>query len=290
MTPAVRLSYLASSALEAIRGRGRACPSCGCTESSVAARKYVVTALRRCRACELLFRAPTTDAGESGRFYQRAYAQGFTTAMPAPAELEALTASGFRGTEKDYSTNVAVLQALGCGAGARVFDYGCSWGYGSWQLMRAGYSVSAFEISVPRADYARSRLGIDVHATLDAVRGPFDVFFSSHVLEHLPSVAEAIRLAKRLVRPGGWFVAHTPNGSEAYRVVNPRGWMGSWGLVHPNLLDDRFYLRAFGDVPLLIASSPYDFLAIARSSAQNSAEPTVLDLRGPELLAIARLG
>ena len=290
MTTTARIAYLASSTWKGLCRRGLACPSCGSRQSRLSVRKHVVTALRRCSACDLLFRTPTSDARESGRFYQRAYAQGFTTRMPGPAELAELMAAGFRGTEKDYADNIAVLQAIGCGGGTRLFDYGSSWGYGSWQLMRAGYTVCAFEISVPRADYARSRLGIDAHSTLDAVQGPFDVFFSSHVLEHVPSVSDAIGLAKRLLRPGGWFVAHTPNGSEAYRAVNPEGWLQSWGLVHPNLLDDRFYARAFEDVPSLLASTPYDRPAIAQWAADGVRTSTVLDLRGPELLSIARIG
>src|SRR5262249_46162019 len=48
VTAATRISYLAGSAVKTIRGRGLACPSCGSTESTLAARKYLVTALRRC--------------------------------------------------------------------------------------------------------------------------------------------------------------------------------------------------------------------------------------------------
>jgi 2-polyprenyl-3-methyl-5-hydroxy-6-metoxy-1,4-benzoquinol methylase len=289
VTTTARIAYLASSTWKGLCRRGVACPSCGSRQSSLSARKHVLTALRRCGSCDLLFRTPTSDARESARFYQHAYAQGFTTLMPTPAELAELMRAGFRGTEKDYSSNIDVLHALGCRAGARLFDYGCSWGYGSWQLMRAGYDVCAFEISVPRADYARASLGVDVHSTLDAVRGPFDVFFSSHVLEHVPSVSDAIRLAKRVLRPGGWFVALTPNGSDAYRAVSRESWMKSWGLVHPNLLDDRFYARAFEDVPLLLASTPHDLPAIARWAADPRTS-VVLDLRGAELLSIARIG
>ena len=138
-------------------------------------------------------------------FYQTRYSQGFTTDTPSPAQLDALKASGFKGTEKDYTQNLAVLRAIGCRPGARLFDYGCSWGYGSWQLVQAGYDVTAFEISVPRADYARIHLGINVQTRPEDVQGPFDAFFSSHVPEHVTSVADTLCLARRVLetRTGG---------------------------------------------------------------------------------------
>ena len=79
-------------------------------------------------------------------------------------------------------------------------------------------------------------------------------------------------------------------GSDAYRAINREAWMKSWGFVHPNLLDDRFYARVFEGLPSLLASTPYDLQAIARWAAAGPLESTVLDLRGPELLSIARIG
>src|SRR5687768_14606475 len=94
-------------------------------------RKYLVTTLRRCRRCQLLFRAPTSTHEEQEAFYQEEYQQGFTTDLPDERTLSAYLTSEFRGGEKDYTAYLRVLDALGVLPGQRLFDFGCSWGYGS---------------------------------------------------------------------------------------------------------------------------------------------------------------
>jgi 2-polyprenyl-3-methyl-5-hydroxy-6-metoxy-1,4-benzoquinol methylase len=279
-----KLTYLLRSAQKRLRGEGSQCPSCGSGRSAVVARKYLITELRRCESCRLLYRAPTTTKDENAAFYQEEYSQGFTTSVPSRPELDDLLRRGFRGTEKDYSPYVAVLNALGVGPGARLLDFGCSWGYGSWQLQRAGFRVTSFEISRPRCKFARDNLGLDAHAELGEISGPFDVVFSAHVLEHVPVVSEAIAVGRRLLRNGGWFVAFTPNGSHSLRLRRPAEWMSLWGQVHPNFLDPEFYRHTFGR-GLLLASAPYDLDAIKRWSGAEACE---LDLGGDELLVVAR--
>jgi SAM-dependent methyltransferase len=283
-----QLTYLLRSGRKLVWREGLICPSCGSSRHDVVERKYLVTALRRCRDCELLFRTPTSTAAEDYSFYQSRYSQGLTTSMPTRAELNDLLERRFRGTEKDYSTYLAVLAALGAEPGDRVLDFGCSWGYGSWQLTDAGYKVVAYEISESRCRYAREELGVDARTNLDQRLDPVDVFFSAHVLEHVPSVGQVIDLARRVVKPGGWFVAFTPNGSNQARQTHGAIWSKWWGLVHPNFLDDRFYRRAFPSERCLLVSDPYDAAGIREwaSSAGESASGT---LSGYELLIAAQL-
>lgn len=285
----VRLSYFLYCLKRLLAGEGASCPSCGSPESRVVSRKYVVTALRRCNRCKILFRSPTTTPDKSENFYQSTYSQGFTTTLPSAEELERLKQAGFKKSEKDYSRHISMLSAIGCKPGEALLDYGCSWGYGSWQLARAGYRVCGYEISVTRCNFARSHLDIEAYTQPEDVQGPFDIFFSSHVLEHVPSVSESIRFARRVLRPGGWFVAYTPNGSEYFRRHEPWAWNQHWGLVHPNFLDEDFYQSIFRSDPHLVTSSPYDLEKIARwaSTAEDS---LTLDLAGSELVVIARLG
>jgi 2-polyprenyl-3-methyl-5-hydroxy-6-metoxy-1,4-benzoquinol methylase len=98
---------------------------------------------------------------------------------------------------------------------------------------------------------------LKVHSSLLDVTGPFDIFFSSHVLEHVPSVREAIDFGFRILKPGGIFVAVTPNGSAEFRKNHPSAWHKLWGLVHPNFLDDIFYRSIFADNPIFLSSDPY---------------------------------
>jgi 2-polyprenyl-3-methyl-5-hydroxy-6-metoxy-1,4-benzoquinol methylase len=282
-----RARYLLNSAQKRIKNVGHSCPSCGCRDSSVLARKYIVTELRRCGSCMLAFRTPTTSKEENAEFYQEDYSEGVTTTLPSDAELKELLACEFRGTEKDYTHYTKLLVALGVEPHSRVFDFGCSWGYGSWQLQRAGFNVRSYEISKRRCAFARDRLGIDAQTHLPEADGSFDVVFSSHVLEHVPSVSEAIGMARGLLRPGGLFVAFTPNGSYEFRMKNPEAWLHLWGSVHPNFLDSEFYRKAFAEDCLLMASNPYDLAEISRWKSGHSNRE--LSLEGDELLVAARL-
>src|SRR5579862_3756291 len=131
-----KLAYFLFCTRRAITGAGMDCPSCGMSGSNLVDRKYFVTALRRCTHCQLLFRSPTTSPEEQAAFYQQDYEQGFTTTLPDAHNLRSYLERDFRGTEKDYATYLRVLEALEVESGQRLFDFGCSWGYGSWQLRR----------------------------------------------------------------------------------------------------------------------------------------------------------
>ena len=205
--------------------------------------------------------------------------------MPGEDELARLTANAFRGTSTDWSRYRDILNALGVDPRARILDFGASWGYGSWQLAQAGYNVTAFEISRPRCRYAREKLGVDAYDDLTQIEGTFDVVFSAHVMEHVPSVAETIEYARSVLFPGGLFIAFTPNGNAAFRRANPLVWHKMWGQVHPQFLDDRFYMKAFHGSPLLLTSDPFD---LGRIASWSKAETMTFGLGGPELLVVAR--
>jgi hypothetical protein len=89
------------------------CPNCGGNKSDIIERKFLVTQLRRCADCKLMFRTPTDDPATNASFYESEYTQGFTTDMPSDAELARLKGSSFAGTEKDYAYYIDVLRQLG---------------------------------------------------------------------------------------------------------------------------------------------------------------------------------
>lgn len=281
-----RLNYFLGSAKKSLLQQGLNCPCCGSSGSTLVSRKYLVTALRRCHYCALQFRTPTTTAPENYHFYQDDYSQGFTTEMPSADELEVLKQEQFKGTDRDYSRALSILSALGCQPGARLLDYGCSWGYGSWQFAQAGYEVVGLEISVPRCEYARRNLGVDAYAQPESLKGRFDIFFAAHVLEHVPSPLEVLEFATTIVRPGGWIVILVPNGSRHFRAKREKDWDHLWGMVHPNFLDEEFFQHIFGD-SLLVCSGEYDEKFIEKW-ANTPGAVEIASLEGSELLVVAR--
>jgi SAM-dependent methyltransferase len=222
-------------------------------------RKYIVTQLRRCPSCKLLFRTPTDKPFHNQSFYEREYVQGFTTDLPSDAELSSLTSSNFKGTEKDYSYYIDILRQLGLMPGSKIFDFGCSWGYGSAQLAQAGFHVLAFELAEPRRRFASQKLRVsvvdDMQSAMLDYESKFDCFFSAHVLEHVPSPSSVLEYARKLLSSNGLFVSFTPNGSEAHRHCS-KGWSKMWGEVHPNFIDDVFLDSSFNGSPRVVGSSP----------------------------------
>lgn len=295
--PRERLAYFATSAWKRVRGVDCACPNCQSHAFVRVDRKYLVTELRRCGNCRLMYRAPSDSPSENEEYYQEAYKSGFTTDLPDDAELEALVAQRFRTTDHSYATALKLLGDLGLETGASVFDYGCSWGYGAWQIRDAGYDVTAFEISRPRAEFARRKLNLKLLPEIPdpvapgALAGRFDCFFTCHVVEHVPRPDSVVELARALLKPGGYFVAITPNGADAFRTKFPENWHRVWGKRHPNLIDPEYWRHALQAHPMLLATSPVAATAISEfleGKAAVSANDIRLD--GSELVCVARFG
>jgi 2-polyprenyl-3-methyl-5-hydroxy-6-metoxy-1,4-benzoquinol methylase len=284
-----KLAYLRRSIAGQFVRRRFHCPSCGCSNNTVVSRKYVITQLRRCANCELLFRTPTDDPSRNLDYYEDEYSQGFTTDLPTDESLTELIKNDFAGSEKSWAYYNDVLRRLGLDAGARIFDFGCSWGYGSYQMARAGYSVLAFEIAPTRRRYAEQKLRVITVADMEKgvndpnLAGTFDCFFCAHVLEHIPSPAAVFRVACALLRPGGVFVSFTPNGSQQARAFFPE-WEKWWGEVHPNFIDDSFLDRAFDGSPRVIGSSPVGAIDFPSKDILGRLD----DLSGEELFFAAR--
>ena len=235
------------------------CPNCGEAQNAVVSRKFLITSLRRCAKCKLQFRAPTDDPSYNLAFYEHEYASGFTTELPSDESLTSQIRTNFDGA-KSWNYYNDILRRLGLRSGARIFDFGCSWGYGSYQMSKAGYSILAFEIAQTRRKFAEEKLCVSTvtdmdEAVIDPVLvGTFDCFFSSHVLEHVPAPSEVFRFADALLQSGG-FVSFTPNGSEPARLSHPQ-WNRWWGEVHPNFIDDCFLDHTFHKWPRIAGSSP----------------------------------
>jgi SAM-dependent methyltransferase len=282
MIASPKVSYLLRAIRDCHKRERSNCPSCGSNSGTPVQRKFLFTRLVRCASCRLLYRAPTDPPELYEDFYQHDYREGYTTDCPSREDLQALLNNRFIGSQRDYSTKIAFIRALGVPGGARVLDYGASWGYGTWQLRESGYDTTGYEIGRPRARYAREIIGLPVYDSFEKIRGPFDVFFSSHVLEHITKLRDLISLALKLLRPNGVFLAFTPNGcrERTSQSENNEEYRHIWGLAHPVLIDAEFYHRAFAGRPKLLCTSPYNMDEIG---AWNKRFDLALNLEGNEL-------
>jgi hypothetical protein len=247
-------------------------------------RKFLVTSLWECVSCGLRFRVPKDDERLSRGFYQQSYSAGFTTDCPPPEALKSLIAKSFSGSEKDFRAYISVVSCLGLKAGDTLLDFGSSWGYGSWQLRQCGFSVFSYEISMPRADYARTELGCDMVRSFADIRGRIKCLFSSHVIEHLPRPDVLWEVAKEVLTDDGLIVCFCPNGDpQREALLGRRRYDSAWGKVHPLVVTPKFVTNrsAFHGFAACTYSTPYNLDNIARCKSED-------ELIGDELCVVAR--
>ncbi len=274
-----KLKYLMWSASRCASA-DTSCPACQSTTTSQIKRKYLVTALYLCDECRLMFRVPKPAEVDNDEFYQDEYSQGFTTDCPSPTMFEDMKRTSFRTTDKDYSQYIRVLRAAGMREGQTIYDFGSSWGYGSWQLRQAGFRVYSYEISQPRARYATEKLGCQMYSP-EQIPERVDCLFSAHVIEHLVNPRILWDAALKTLKPTGIVVLMTPNG-EPSRAPVERNYHQLWGNVHPLLLTPE---------ALCVMATKYGYAGRAYSSPYDSRQIALRQrgrLDGPELLLVAR--
>lgn len=264
------------------------CTHCGGKSVLKIDQKYFVTHLFECQDCYLQFRHPSDTKTFNERFYQSDYAQddGITTNLPSADILNQMMASDFAGSPKNAEPVLALWQSVFPRLEeVRAIDFGSSWGYMSYQFLKKGVQTQSFEISKPRAAFGNNHLGLDIKSDTHKLIPGNDLFYSSHVIEHVPSIADMVKEAKRLLKPDGIFIAECPNGSSGFRRKNRSGFHQSWGLVHPNYLSDKFYQHLFKTNPYLITSAPFPLDFIHQWDGKSQ---VTHDTSGGELLVIAK--
>jgi hypothetical protein len=263
------------------------CPNCGNNSAIQIDRKYFVTKLLKCSKCYLQFRHPTDSKKFNESFYQSTYEQadGITTDLPSKEELATLLESGFEGSPKSVNIFNEIFIALLRDTPINLVDYGCSWGYMSYQFKKMGFTTQSFEISRPRSEYGKVELGVDIKTNDGELTGGSNIFFSSHVIEHVPSISSMVQRSQDLLEENGFFIAECPNGSSALRVINPNGFHHGWGLVHPNYLSEEFYQFLFRENPYFITTTPYNIKSLI---SWDQSSQVIEKTDGDQILVIAK--
>jgi SAM-dependent methyltransferase len=279
------LSFLARILLN--YGSDQKCPFCDSGDTGLTDRKHWVLQLRTCKSCGLMFRWPKETPGFSEKFYQETYSEGtYTTELPDPETLQEFVANNFVGSPKNFADQIGVLKEFL--PQGRVLDFGCSWGYGVYQLQQAGYDAFGFEISRPRAEHGRRQLEVEILDSLkelnDLPSQSVDGIFASHVLEHLVSLKETFTLFARILKPSGVVIIMVPNaGGKQARELSV-AWPPLINEKHTLALDGKFFeknLSPFG-FKVLTLSDPYRTSEIRNAVNQNSS----LSAEGEELMVI----
>jgi len=211
--------FLLKTLVKYATGQSTSCPYCKCDRTSIVQWKNRIWQLRQCAECSLSFRFPKDDPEENVSFYQNKYRQGNVTDLPREEDIASHISDCFKSVGRDLTTHLRTIRAMV--PTGRVLDYGCSWGYGVYQLSRAGYDAAGFEISRPRVEYGRRTLHVDLTSAIDSLPSAgFDAIYSAHVLEHIPTPKNTLMTFQRLLKPGGKLFLYVPNcsGDQAKRL------------------------------------------------------------------------
>lgn len=284
----IKLKYLIYSILRYLTKIE--CPFCQSFNCEITDRKYLFTRLIECANCHLLFRHPLDKDTFNERFYQDEYQQtgGFTTDLPTAYEANLLRENNFANTDKYIGAFLEIFKSLFREGihNKRIVDYGASWGYMSYQFQKFNMNVQAFEISKRRAKFGSENLDLEIHTDLKNLEDDNDIFFSSHVIEHLTDLNSFFKEAKTLLNEDGYFIAECPNGSLEFRKIKLKNFHHNWGLVHPYYITADFYKYIFLNNPYLILSAPYNIKLIEEWDKKSQ---VICNLEGNNLLVICKL-
>jgi SAM-dependent methyltransferase len=250
--------------LQALVCHQRVCPFCQGRHHAVVARKHGVVRIRQCNACSLYFTDPIYKSRIASLYDSPLYdAEGSTTTVPPPSELEALKATMFAASDKNCGNQIEALRHLG--AGKRLLEIGSSWGYFLYQAKAAGFDAIGVEPNRVRREYGVRGLGSDIRSSIDDVsEGGFDVIYTAHTLEHVSEPNEFFSGCYDRLRPGGLLAIEVPHfdlallGTSALSVI---------GAVHPLGLSQAFFrvalpwagfkpLGVYGDWTSVLADRP----------------------------------
>lgn len=196
----------------------RGCPLCSASGAAFCVRPDGLT-VRVCAECSLYFVSPAPGPAQLDRFY--AHYNERHRRSNATGE-EAVTA--IRTAEPLADLRMAeIASLLPDRTGATALDVGFGLGADLYQLHRLGFAVEGIEFDDDAIGFVRTRLGIDnVHrATIDEVRGTYDVIILHDLVEHPLDPLALLRRAADLLRPGGLLSIWTPNASHVAQQHDP---------------------------------------------------------------------
>ena len=204
------------------------------------------------------------DAQAGAGVLPDAYLAGVASRHPAHAFLGGNTQLIYQRQIRFLVEAVGLLLGKAPGE-VNVLDWGCGKGHNSYLLRRAGFRVTACDVTEQADDSAFGQAtpiiaeqGIEVVPLADDVVLPFadesfDVVLSMGVLEHVRDDAASLRELRRVVKPNGlclvFFLPYTLSWTQ--RLAHARG----------DRYHDHLYSRAL--VTKLAAGARFHVLRIA---------------------------
>lgn len=187
------------------------CALCGSSESRMLWKNSPLPFVK-CSGCGLVFQNPQPIAAELTDRYDGEYfdyeienEDGFYNLMKLGLQDVGFFNEESRILEESIIENRRPL----------FLDAGCATGRLIHAMRERGWDVKGVEVCPQSVDYARQKRNLDIYlGSLEAAAysaDSFDVVHCSHLIEHLTDPSAFITEAARILKPGGLFIAVTPD-------------------------------------------------------------------------------
>jgi 2-polyprenyl-3-methyl-5-hydroxy-6-metoxy-1,4-benzoquinol methylase len=196
----------------------RRCPLCSSSGTPFCVRPDGLT-VRSCGTCGLYFISPAPDAVQLDNFYAH-YNERHRRSNDTSEEAVA----AIRNAEPLADLRMAEIASLFPDRTRKTaLDVGFGLGTDLFQLHKLGFAVEGIEFDEGAINFVRNKLGIStVHrATIDEVRGSYDVIILHDLVEHPLEPLVLLQRATSLLRPGGILSIWTPNVSHVTQENEP---------------------------------------------------------------------
>jgi|GEM_PF-4705926 len=122
--------------------------------------------------------------------------------------------------------------------GKRFLDYGGGCGIYAKAALKLGWKAELFDYDKDMVAYGSEALGLPyAYDSLNACKGPYDLIFAFHVVEHWNDVDAHFKTLLERLAPGGRIVFATPNARSIekwFRPLHLRRYYNLWSNYEPS--------------------------------------------------------
>jgi len=108
---------------------------------------------------------------------------------------------------------------------ARLLDIGCGYGFFLRKMAQRGWAVEGIEVSRSGREYAREKLGLNIHSKLlEELAFPkesFDVVSLFYVIEHVHDPERVLQEVYHILKPGGMILLRWPHSTPVIKILGP---------------------------------------------------------------------
>jgi SAM-dependent methyltransferase len=217
----------------------RSCPICGETPiAQIAALKNTFPGpigrgtfdLLQCEVCNIVYQSPLPTPDDFKLMYEEA-AQFTSPEYRDPKKIEGILS---------YYTSCVrqMIELMGTPRNLHVLEIGAglAWICRSTKLVDPLAVTVAQDVSSECKDECSAFADSYIIGTMDDPtierNGPYDIISMTHVIEHLPNPAEALKRLKALLKPGGCIFVTCPHRPEGWEDNPSQESWASWSYNH----------------------------------------------------------